>query len=269
MPAAAEVPGSEIEQAFKNMYNTDFRDAQAHLDRYVAAQPSDPLGYALRGCAYMFSELDRLGILESEFFADDKRIIEKKKLKPDPAVREKLFRAIGDAQSRATKILAANPDDQNALFAMAITQGVTMDYTALIEKRQLSSLGPARRANGYAQHLLKLNPQFFDAYLTTGLSEYLLGSLPFYVRWFVHFDGVDGSKDRGIDNLQLVARSGHYLRPFAKILLAVVYLREKRPRESQKLLASLSSEYPENPLLRKELAKVSSQLDGGTNGDGK
>src|SRR5690242_15227257 len=151
MPAAAEVPGSEIEQAFKNMYNTDFRDAQAHLDRYVAAQPSDPLGYALRGCAYMFSELDRLGILESEFFADDKRIIEKKKLKPDPAVREKLFRAIGDAQARATKILAANPDDQNALFAMAITQGVTMDYTALIEKRQLSSLGPARRANGYAQ----------------------------------------------------------------------------------------------------------------------
>ena len=76
------------------------------------------------------------------------------------------------------------------------------------------SLSSARSANDYARRLIKLNPQFIDAYLTTGLSEYLIGSLPFYVRWFVHFDGVSGSKTQAIDNLQLVARSGRYLRPF-------------------------------------------------------
>src|SRR5216683_7008407 len=113
------------------------------------------------------------------------------------------------------------------------------------------------------QRLIKLNPQFIDAYLTTGLSEYLLGSLPFFVRWFVHFDGVDGSKATGIESLQLVARSGHYLRPFAKILLAMVYLREKQPQQTQILLASLTSEYPENQLLRKELAKVAEQIGRG------
>jgi hypothetical protein len=262
-PVTGERPTAEIDQAFVRMYNTDFRGAHTHLDRYVSAAPADPIGYAMRASAYLFSELDRLEILESEFFADDKRIIEKKRLKPDPAVREKFSKAVDDAQGRATKILAANPDDQNALFAMAITQGVMMDYTALIEKRQLSSLSSARRANGYAQRLVKLNPQFYDAYLTTGLSEYLLGSLPFYLRWFVHFDGVDGSKNAGIQNLQLVARSGHYLRPFAKILLAMVYLREKQPRETQKLLAALTTEYPENPLLRKELSKVAEQVEHG------
>jgi hypothetical protein len=259
-PGVGERPTAEIDQAFTRMYNTDFRGAHSHLDRYVAAQPDDPLGYALRGSAYIFSELDRLGILESEFFSDDKRIIEKKGLKPDPEVRQRLFGAIGDAQSRATKVLAEHPDDQNALFAMAITNGVVMDYTALVEKKQLGSLAPAKRANGYAQQLLKLNPKFYDAYLTTGLSEYLLGSLPFYVRWFVHFDGVNGSKNQGIENLQIVARSGHYLRPFAKILLSVVYLREKQPEETHKLLAALASEYPENSLLRKELAKVSEHI---------
>jgi len=161
--------------------------AHALLDQYISAQPSDPMGYAVRASAYLFSELYRLGILESEFFADDKRIIEKKKLVPDPDVRQKLFRTIEDAQGRATKILGSNPNDQNALFAMAVSQGVTMDYTALVEKRQMSSLSSARRANNYAQQLLKVNPQFYDAYLTTGLNEYLIGSLPFYVRWFVHF----------------------------------------------------------------------------------
>lgn len=264
---AGERPTGEIDLAFARLYNTDFPGAHAHLDRYVSAEPADPLGYAMRASAYLFSELDRLGILESEFFGDDKRIIEKKKLKPDPAVREQFTRALEDARVRATKILTANPADQNALFSMAVTQGVLMDYTALIDKRQLSSLSSARSASNYAQQLLKINPQFIDAYLTTGLTEYLLGSLPFFVRWFVHFDGVNGSKTQGIDNLQLVARSGHYLRPFAKILLAMVYLREKQPRETQKLLAALTAEFPENPLLRKELIKVSEQVDhGGTGG---
>ena len=268
-PIVRERAAPEIDKAFVRMYNTDFPGAHACLDRYVSAQPSDPVGYAVRASAYMFSELNRLGILESEFFADDKRIIEKKKLKPDPGVKEKLFQAIEAAQSRATKILASNPNEENALFAMAITQGVTMDYTALVEKRQLSSLSSARRANEYAQRLVRVDPEFYDAYLTTGLSEYLIGSLPFYVRWFVHFDGVSGSKDQGIENLQLVARSGHYLRPFAKILLAVVYLREKQPHETRKLLAALTSEYPENPLLRKELAKVAEEVDGHTSPGGK
>lgn len=258
---------AELDQAFARLYNTDFRGAHAHLDRYISAEPADPLGYAMRASAYSFSEMDRLGILESEFFSDDKRIIERKKLRPDLAVRERFFRAIEDARARAAMNLAANPNDQNALFAMAVTQGVVMDYTALVDKRQLSSLSSARSANEYAQRLLKLNPQFIDAYLTTGLNEYLVGSLPFYIRWFVHFDGVDGSKTRGIENLQLVARSGHYLRPFAKILLAIVYMREKQLRETEKLLVALTAEYPENLLLRKELAKVSEEIGrGGTDG---
>ncbi len=268
-PASADLPTTEIDRAFTRMYNTDFRGAHASIDRYVSAQPADPLGYAVRASAYLFSELYRLGILESEFFDNDKRIIAKKGLRPDADVRAKVFQAVNDAQARGTAVLGANANDQNALFAMAITQGVVMDYTALVEKRQLSSLSSARRANDYAQQLLKINPQYYDAYLTTGLNEYLLGSLPFFVRWFVHFDGVNASKDQGIENLKLVARSGHYLRPFAKILLAICYLREKQPRETQKLLAGLTTEFPENPLLRKELAKVSSELDHGGNADGK
>ena len=260
---------ADIDAAFTRMYNTDFHGAHACVDRYLSAQPSDPLGYAVRASASLFAELDRLGILEGEFFVDDKRIGEKKKLKPDTALREKFLAAVNEAQSRGDKVLVSNPNDQNAMFAMAVTQGNIMDYTALIEKRQISSLSSARRANSYAQQLLKVNPQFYDAYLTTGLSEYLLGSLPFFVRWFVHFDGVNGSKDQGMENLKLVARSGHYLRPFAKILLAICYMREKQPRETQKLLVALSSEFPENPLLRNELALVSAQLDGGGRADGK
>jgi hypothetical protein len=257
--ARAEVPS--VDEALSRMYNFDFPSSQEILTRYIALHPRDPLPYAFRASGYLFYELDRLGILESEFLIDDERIAEKKKkAEPDPLNRERFLGALNDVDSRVTMALKADPNDRAALFAMCVAQGVATDYMALVEKRQISSLTLAKRSNGYAQRLLKLDPAFYDAYLTAGLSEYMVGSLPFFVRWFVHFDNVNGNKERGVQNLQMVAREGHYFRPFSKILLGIIALREKRPQQAQKLLAELSHEYPENPLFRKELNKLNSKL---------
>jgi hypothetical protein len=250
-----------IDDAVQRLYNFDFQGTHEILDRLSAPRPQDPLPYAFRASAYLFYELDRMGILESEFLIDDKKIVEKKKpLEPDPAVRQRFMKALEDTEARGNAALAANPDDLNALFAMCISQGVTTDYMALVEKRQFSSLSPAKRSNTYAQRLLKIDPKFYDAYLTAGFSEYMVGSLPFFIRWFVHFDNVSGSKERGIQNLEMTAREGHYFKAFAKILIGIIALREKRPNDAQKLLLELAHEYPANPLFRKELGKLNSKL---------
>jgi hypothetical protein len=256
---AAEPNG--IDAALQRMYNQDFVAAYEILDRTIAASPQDPLPYAFRASAYLFYELDRLSILESEFLTDDKQIAEKrKKLDPDPATREKFVRAVHDVETRADAALKINPDDPQALFAMSVAQGVATDYMAFVEKKQFSSLSIAKRSNSYAQHLLRVDPKFYDAYLTAGISEYMVGSLPFFIKWFVHFDNVDGSKERGVDRLRLVAREGHYFKPFSKIMLSIIALREKRPQETQQWLTELARDYPQNRLFRKELAKVNAQL---------
>ena len=257
--AAAEPNGIDV--ALERMYNQNYLAAHDVLDRYSASRPGDPLPYAFQASAYLFYELDRLGILESEFLTDDKQIAEKKKkLDPDPVNREKFVRAVHDVETRADAALKINPDDPQALFAMSVAQGVATDYMAFVEKKQFSSLSVAKRSNGYAQHLLRVDPKFYDAYLTAGISEYMVGSLPFFIKWFVHFDNVDGSKDRGVDRLRLVAREGHYFKPFSKIMLSIIGLREKRPQETQQWLTELARDYPQNRLFRKELAKVNAQL---------
>ena len=162
---------AELDRTFARLYNFDFGGAHAALNRHIAANPSDPLGHAIRASAYLFFELDRLGILESEFFADDKRIIDKKKLKPDPMIKAALFNAVEEARARSQSILAGSPNDVNALFAMCITYGVVTDYTALVEKKQISSLSHVKRSAAFAQRLLKIDPQFYDAYLSTGLTR--------------------------------------------------------------------------------------------------
>jgi hypothetical protein len=265
VPAFGATGAATIDAAVEQMYNFDFPASHQILNQCIAAHPQDPLPYAFRAAADLFYEMDRLGILESEFLVDDDRIVAKKKLQPDATVRAQFYQALGDTGSRAETALRANPNDRAALFSMCISQGVATDYMALVEKRQISSLAPAKRSNSYAQRLLKLDPKYYDAYLTTGFSEYIVGSMPFFIRWFVHFDNVSGSKERGVENVRLVAREGHYFKPFAKILLGIAALREKKPQEARDLLADLARDYPDNPLFRKELAKVTATIGAAGN----
>ncbi len=255
-PLGADVP-QNLDGAIDRLYNSDSPGAHRILDAWNSTHPDDPLGHALQAATFMFGEFARLQILEGQFFEDDKKIVDKKNQKPDPVVRGQFYGEIAIARKLAQAQLLKNPNDQDALFVMTISFGLLTDYTSLIEKKQFASLGYAREANACAQKLLALNPNYGDAYLTTGFSEYLLGSLPFFVRWVAHFDDTQGSKTLGISRLEKVASTGHYLGPFAKILLALIFLREKTPDKSLKLLRELSEAYPENPFLRKEMDKVS------------
>lgn len=245
-----------VKSALARMYNVDFVTSNRILDDYIREQPADPMGHTFRASSDLFFELDRLKVLEGEFFADDKRIADKRGLKPDPVLKNAFFAHMDRARAAANQRLKANPQDSDALFALAINSGMTMDYTALIEKRQISSLNMAKEAQRLALQVLKVDPGYTDAYLTTGSTEYILGSLPFFVKWFVKFDEAQGDKLLAVKKLERVVEGGRYLGPFAKILLSLIHLREKRLPQSISLLEDLSREFPENPLFKRELARV-------------
>jgi hypothetical protein len=249
-----------LDDGLRSLYNFDFPGAHAALNQYIGEHSQQPLPYAFRGAAYLFYELNRLGALESEFLTDDERLVEKTHPRPDANVRKQFLQAVADTQQRADIVLKTNPNDKEALFSLVLATAISTDYMALVEKRQIGSLSTAKRSNAYAQRLLKIDPKFYDAYLTTGFSEYMIGSLPFFIRWFIHFENVGGDKDRGVKNLELVAREGHYLKPLAKVFLGIIDLREKKPQEARRLLAELAHDYPSNPLYRKELDKLNLKL---------
>jgi hypothetical protein len=211
---------------------------------------------ATKAAAYLFAELDRLRILELDFFTDDEKVVDRHKLIPDPAIRAKFFQTVEESDKLAYARLAAKPNDPDGLLALCMTTGLVTDYAALIEKRRFGSFALAKKSHIWAKKLLDLKPPLVDAYMTFGTAEYIVGSLPFFFRWFVHLDNVEGNKKKGIDELELVAKEGKYYGPFARMLLAVIAMREKRPRDAEALLASLASEYPQNSLIRKELARA-------------
>jgi hypothetical protein len=194
--------------------------------------------------------------LTSEFFLDDKRFLGKVALKPDPELRAAFFAADKQAQDLAQMRLQTNPDDTNALFAMTLSLGMQADYASLIDKHQVESLRMMGDADSYAKKLLVVAPDAADAYLTLGAANYIIGSLPGYKKLFLAFAGIHGNKKVGIQQLEIAAERGHYLRPFAKILLALAALREKETEVARTQLTELVAEFPENPLFTGELAKL-------------
>jgi hypothetical protein len=68
-----------------------------------------------------------------------------------------------------------------------------------------------------------------------------------------------GETDRklGIEKLRLAAQKGHYLAPFARLLLAVAALRDHDKERARELLAALAHEFPKNPLYARELEGLS------------
>jgi hypothetical protein len=63
-------------------------------------------------------------------------------------------------------------------------------------------------------------------------------------------------REAGLEQLRLTAQNGHYLEPFAKLILAVAALRDKNQARAKELLQELHTRFPNNQLYLKELNRV-------------
>jgi hypothetical protein len=255
---AADVPPTRtsLDQGFRLLYNLDFDQAHQVFLAWQKDHPQDPVGPTAEAAGLLFSEFHRLGILESQFYADDKSFLNREKIVPDAAVRNSFNAALARAQTSATTRLSTSPQDRDALFAMTLSSGLQADYAAMIEKRNLPSLRYTRQANDWADKLLAVDPNCYDAHVATGFSKYIIGSMAAPVRWIMRMGGVAGDKKEGLAELQLTADHGQYLGPFARILLAIAYVREKDNARARGVLATLRDEFPKNPLFAQEIARL-------------
>jgi hypothetical protein len=245
-----------LDAGYRQMYNLQFPDAHKTFHRWEELNPGDPLGPSSDAAAYLFSEFDRLGVLQTELFVDDEKFKTRQKLLPDPASKQGFDGALSRSEVLADRILTASPQDKNALFARILNRGLRSDYVALIEKRQLASLSYMKSAGMLAEKLLAIDPSCYDAYLAIGVENYILGLKPGPVRWALRLYGAEANKEQGISRLQLTAEKGHYLLPFARLLLAVAALRDKDQSRARELLQGLAREFPGNKLYAVELARL-------------
>jgi len=251
-------PRPPLDRGFQLLYSLDFNGAHNIFAAWEQSHPDDPMGPTADAAGLLFSEFHRLGVLESQFFESDKRFENRPKPNTDTAVRDSFNAAIQKAESVARGRLAKNAKDRDALFALTLTSGLQGDYAALIEKRNLASLKFTKEATAWAEQTLAVDLNCYDAYLASGFSKFIIGSLNAPLRWLIRLRGISGDKQAGIKELQLTAVHGRYLAPFANILLAMAYLHENQKPRARELLTDLRDQFPANPLFAQEIARLDS-----------
>jgi hypothetical protein len=248
-----------LESGFRRLYELDFQAARSDFSAYQKAAPNDPIGKSAEAASYLYEQFNAKGVLSSEFFLNDDTFLGGVNGKPSQNENPQFLQTNQMARDMAKRQLKLNAHDTRALLAITIADGMESDYDAIVQKKQFPALGMMRQAESEAAALLAADPNEKDADVALGMSNYIIGSMPGYKKAFLWFGGVHGDKQHGMELMQVAASDGHYLRPFAKVLLALASEREHQNDRARALLAELAMEYPANPRFARELALLDQQ----------
>lgn len=252
--AASGALGAEVWQSkgFQHFYNLEYDQAVAEFEKEIAAKPAEPEPYNYLAQALLYRELLRAGALESELVTGANPFLRREKMEPKAEDMKRFDDAIAQAMSRAQARLAANPNDIRGHYALGVAYGLRGNCGFLIRKTYMDALRDATQSRKSCGRVLELDPQQVDAMMVKGAHEYIVGSLPGYIRLVGFLTGFGGDKESGIRTLKQVAARGINNRIDALILLGVVYRRERRPLEAVPILLELVQRFPRSYLFRLE-----------------
>jgi tetratricopeptide (TPR) repeat protein len=252
-PAFTDVP--ELKSGFQLLYVQKFPEARTQFTEWESQHPDEPFGQVALAASYLFEEFYRQGVLTSDFFLNEKKFLKGIDGKPDAERMQGFDDAIRNARKLAAKRLAKTPGDPEALYSLTLSAGMESDADMILKKHSLNALKRLKEANVHAKALLAQRPDAKDAYVALGSANYIIGSLSVGFRAMLWFGGIHGDRKLGMEQVGKTVEGGHYLKPFAKIMLALAARREKQNPLAQKLLSELTEEFPESPLYAAEYAK--------------
>jgi hypothetical protein len=247
---------SALDGGYRDMYNLRFADAHLKFGQWMSSNPDDPMGPVSDAAAYLFGEFERLHVIDAQLFANQSRFDNRSRLSPDPAVRKSFDDRLNQANHLADAALQRNPQDARALYVKTLISGMRSDYALMIDKNDLAALNYSKEATAWSKKALAADPALYDAHLASGVENYMLSLKWGPIRWLLNLTGAGTNREEGLRLLHLTASQGHYLAPFARMMLAVAALRENKPQEARSILIELKKEFPSNALYDRELALI-------------
>ncbi len=239
-----------------HFFNLEYEEAARDYALLIGQNPQDPQAYNHLAAAQLYQELHRLGLLESSALRGDNEFLRQARPAPDAQAKQRFEATLAQGRKAAEALLASNPRQELALFALGTNYALRGNYEFMIDKAWFAALRSGGKARDYCDKLARLNPRFVDAYLVLGVHEYVVGSLPLPVKILAAIGGLRGSKAKGEALVTRVSREGVHARNDARVLLVILHRREKRPLDAARLLEGLIADFPRNYVLGLELGAM-------------
>lgn len=241
------------EKGSEALFNLDYDLARQKFKEMARLYPDDPTGPQMLATTLWLETLNQARRLQAAIYSTQSFYAGTED-KPDPRVVQDFRDLTRQATQLAKAGLQRNPRDPQALYVIGATESLRAAFAATVERRFIAALSSGSSGVEAQRDVLKLDPNFHDAELTIGMYDYIVGTLPLPVRMLASIAGAHGSRKRGIQTLERVAKEGQWARDDAKVLLIAIYKKEKRFPEALALSRELQEKYPRNYLFRLETA---------------
>jgi tetratricopeptide (TPR) repeat protein len=247
-------------RGFDHFYNLEYDQAIADFEEAARIAPRAPGPHNNMAQALLYREMFYNGALESELVSGNNSFLRSPKLNPSPAVEKRFAVEVQKAMDLSQAELNKNPNDTGGLYTLCVANGLRSNYDFLVRKAWKDALREATAARKLCNRVTELDPSNYDARLVQGVHDYVVGSLPWYLKSVGFLAGFHGDRETGIRTLEEVAQKGKLNKVDAEILLCALYRRENRARKALPLLTDLLHRYPRDYLLRFEQANMYSAL---------
>ena len=227
-----------------HFYNRELDEAARWFEAVVEREPDDPAARMHLAKTLVLIELERLGMIGTGAFGDDEEFNDIEKPKPDPQAGAAIRQELATARALCERRLKADPGDREGLHVLAQTLALRASFDFLVARAYFKALASGRRARTVSYGLAELHPEFVDGVLVAGVDEYVVGSLPWAARALIALSGYRGRKKKGAEIIARVAREGRQSRVDARLLLGLIYRRERRLAEAAEVFESLANDFP-------------------------
>jgi tetratricopeptide (TPR) repeat protein len=244
-------------QGYDALYNLDYDGARRRFTELARLFPDHPAGPQCIAATVWLQQLNQSWRLKASLYNNEAYSGNKERIDPKLLVefREATRRAKALSEARLRK----NPSDTEALYFLGAVEGLESAFAAGVERRFMAALRSGSRSVDRHREVLKRAPDYRDAELTIGLYNYIVGSLPIGLKLVAGTMGYRGSRKRGLETLERVARDGRWAKDIARVLLVDLYKREKRWTDAANVATELSTRYPRNYLFKLQIADALSE----------
>src|SRR5262249_31249316 len=169
------------------LYNLDSATATAKFEEIRRRAPHHPAGALYLAPALWLGHLNKTRRLQSglyssgsSFYSDADKAKEGSEGDAVDANVDRAFRErMAQAKTKALALVARNKNDADALYFLGAYYGVMAGYEASVARKFFSAMRNGSRCVDAHERVMKLKPDYYDAYLSVGVYDYVAGSLPF------------------------------------------------------------------------------------------
>ncbi|MFB3904639.1 MAG: tetratricopeptide repeat protein [Acidobacteriota bacterium] len=252
---------AEAREGFEQIYNLDYQDAFRTFSGLKSRNPRHPAPPLYLASVVWLEELFDRNELDLDNFIAPAYFTKPSTRKMAARDRKAFFDYLALCEALCNDLLKKDPKNADARYFLGSMYGIMGAFAITIDRSYSDAFSKGKKAYKYHSQLIQERPDFYDAYMSVGLYEYVVDNLPWYIKWIAVIVGYRGSQERGFEYLTRAAEKGLYAADDARVLQMVLFVREKRFADALANVSRLRARYPKNFILHLNQAQILEKMD--------